>query len=180
LVSPLMSLLSIFAKRFSSATLTVAAGLLLVGCQGPSPLKEAPRVIGTFPMGERVQVGSLIYTVLEANYKSQLVDDPAASAPKNRFLLIKMTITNAGKDDAPIPQMVLVNGAGENIHELNEIKEELPGWFGGILRRMKAAQTETGTIAFDVPLAAYKLRVTDGGDIDNERYAFIEIPVQIQ
>jgi hypothetical protein len=136
-----MFLLSIFAKRFASAMLTVAAGLLLIGCQGPLPNKEAPRVVGTYPMGERVQVGPYIYTVLEANYKSQLSEEASAAAPKGRFLVIKMTITNAGKDEAPIPQMTLVNNSNQTVPELQEIKEDLPTWFGGVLRRMKPAQT---------------------------------------
>jgi len=131
-------------------------------------------------MGDRVQVGPLIYTVLETTWKSQLTDDPASSTPKNRFLIIKMTVTNSGKDDSPIPPMTLTNAAGQTMSEVTEVKDDLPHWFGGILRKLKGAQTETGVILFDVPMAAYKLKVTDGGDIEDEKYAFIEIPVQIQ
>ncbi len=131
-------------------------------------------------MGDRVQVGNLIYTVMETNWKSQLTDDPASTAPRNRFLIVKMTITNAGKDDSPIPPMTLTSSSGQTYPEVIEVKDDLPLWFGGLLRQLKAAQSETGVVVFDAPLAAYKLKVTDGGDIDQEKYALIDIPLQLQ
>lgn len=109
-----------------------------------------------------------------------MIEDTSASAPKNRFLIVKLTVTNSGKDDLPLPQMALTNASGQTFSELSDIKEDLPRWFGGILRQLKAGQTETGVVAFDVPMAAYKLKVTDGGDIEEEKFAFIDIPLQLQ
>lgn len=131
-------------------------------------------------MGDRVQVGPLIYTVLETTWKSQLTDDPTSSMPKNRFLIVKMTVTNAGKDESPVPQMSLSNASGQAFHEVSELKDDLPHWLGGILRKLNAAQTETGVVIFDVPMAAYKLKVTDGGDIEEEKSALIDLPLQLQ
>lgn len=131
-------------------------------------------------MGDRVQVGSIIYTVLETTWKAQLTDEPGSQAPKNRFLIVKLTITNSGKDEAPIPPFTLINTAGQSFNEINDPKDDVPQWFGGLLRKLNAAQTQTGVVIFDVPLAAYKLKVTDGGDIDQEKFAYIDIPLQLQ
>ena len=49
--------------------------------------------IGTFRMGERVQVGPLVYQVLESDWRSEL--GSGGRTPKDRYLFVKMSITNS-------------------------------------------------------------------------------------
>ena len=41
------------------------------------------------------------------------------------------------------------------------------------------ASTIRGSLVFDVPAGDYYLRITDGGDLENERTALIEIPMTL-
>ncbi len=49
----------------------------------------------------------------------------------------------------------------------------------GLLRTIAPAQTQQGKIIFDVPLASYKLRVTDGAGPGAEKYTWITIPLRM-
>ncbi len=130
-------------------------------------------------MGQGVQLGPLIYNVMETSWKSQLGGGPAARIPKNRFLLVKLTVTNGGGQTSSIPEMALVNAAGLNFQEITEGVESVPKWLG-VLRNLAPVQTDEGYVVFDVPLGAYKLQVSDGGDIGSEKKALIEIPLQLE
>ena len=132
--------------------------------------------IGTFRMGERVQAGPLIYTVLEAEWKPQL---DGGRTPANRFLFIRVSITNSGGSQVSVPAFVLQAPDGKTYEEVTEGLGEVRGWLN-ILRTIAPAQTEQGYVIFDAPVGAYKLVMSDAGEIGQEKYAHVEIPVHLE
>jgi hypothetical protein len=130
-------------------------------------------------MGQRVQVGPITYVALETQWKTQLKEGVGSAVPNNRFLMIRMSLTNSGGANQAVPLMVLVDAKGETHPEVTEGTEEVPQWLG-LLRNLAPAQTEQGNIVFDVPMGAYKLKVSDGGDIQTERTALIDIPLTME
>ncbi|MBI1897078.1 MAG: DUF4352 domain-containing protein [Acidobacteria bacterium] len=156
--------------------LLLPALVLLAACRqtGDSPAGN------TYSMGERVHLGPLTYNVLESEWRSQLNSTTGLRTPqKGRFLLIKLSITNGGSGDVGLPLLFLEDAKGQSYRELDEGVDGVEHWLG-LLRNVSPAETEQGVIVFDVPPGAYKLRVSDGGDIRNEKTATIEIPYEIR
>jgi hypothetical protein len=133
-------------------------------------------LIGTFRMGERVQVGPLTYQVLESDWRNEL--GGGGRTPKERYLFMKVSITNGSRSQVAVPGFT-IEGSGKTFTELSEDMDKVDNWLG-LLRNVGPAQTEQGWIVFDAPMAAYKLTVTDGGEVGSERYAHIEIPVHLE
>jgi hypothetical protein len=128
-------------------------------------------------MGDRVQTGNVIYNVLETAWKPSLGDSGSPRVPRHRFLLLKLSITNGGGKDANIPLLSLEDANGQSYSE--EVKgDHVDGWLG-LLRIIHPAQTEQGTLLFDVPPGAYTLVVSDGGEPDTEKIAKVEIPLRM-
>lgn len=132
-----------------------------------------------YKMGEKVSVGSLVYMVLEAEWKSELSGGLGAlpQTPKHRFLVVKLAMTNGGGAQATIPLLTLENGNKDSTMEVSEVKD-LPSWLG-LVRLVNPAQTDQGYIVFDVPTGAYKLRVTDGKETGTETTRLIDIPLSL-
>lgn len=137
---------------------------------------QAPARID-YDMGERVVLGPLTYNVVETTWRSQLGDDLRPRMPERRFLLISISVTNGGGREVSVPMLRLENANGEAFPE-SENGEGVDNWMG-ILRSLGPAQTQQGRLVFDVPLASYKLRVTDGGAPGSEKYAWVAIPLRI-
>lgn len=153
---------------------TISA-VLLISCKGSLAEDSTKR---TYHMGEKVQVGPLIYNVLETEWKTQL--EGSSQLPRNRILLVKLAITNSsGPGAIAVPLFTVESANGQSFPELSEGLNNLPGWLG-LLRNLRPSETEQGNIVFDVPFGAYTLQVSDGGEIGQEKTAAIEIPVQIQ
>lgn len=157
-----------------SRYLTIAClGLpLLTGCSQKN--EEAKQ---EYPMGERAPVGSLTYKVLDSKWESQLGEMFKLRFPQQRFLVISLSITNGGGRELSVPLFTLNSAHGEAFKELGN-GEGIPNWLG-LLRNISPAQTLEGKIVFDVPLASYKLQVTDGGEPGDEKEAFISIPLRM-
>jgi hypothetical protein len=132
--------------------------------------------IGTFRMGERVQVGPLVYQVLESDWRSEL--GSGGRTPKSRYMFVKLSITNSSGKTISTPTLTL-EGAGQTYTEVTEDMDKVDNWFG-LLRNIGPSQTEQGWIVFDAPMAAYKLAVPDAGDIGHEQHAHVDIPVQLE
>jgi hypothetical protein len=130
-------------------------------------------------MGERVQVGPLTYNVLETEWKNQLAEGAGSKVPANRYLLVKMSITNGGGGNVAVPLLTVEDGSGHTYSEVTEGTDAVPDWLG-LLRNLAPAQNDNGVAIFDVPMGGYKLRISDGGEIGNEKTALIDIPVHIQ
>ncbi|HWR53761.1 MAG TPA: DUF4352 domain-containing protein [Bryobacteraceae bacterium] len=151
--------------------ISVSLAFLLAGCgrQGKQPELTAN-------MGESVRVGNLSYLVSEAGWMDQMGDGAAAKVPKNRFLTVRLSITNGGVRRAIIPATEVLDSAGNSYPEV----PQAPGvddWLGGF-RALDPASTDHGLLIFDVPVGAYRLRVSDAADIEEQRTAYILLPYQ--
>lgn len=144
--------------------------VMLTGCKD----KRDPSFIGTFRMGEKVQAGDLIYSVLEANWRTEI----AGRAPENRFLFVNVSITNASKFSFSLPSFTL-QAAGKSYAEVTDNMDNVQNWLG-LLRNLGPNQSERGWVVFDVPMGAYRLVVSDGGELGSERVAHVDIPVQLE
>jgi hypothetical protein len=131
------------------------AGLVLVGCS-----KEPKHDAKLYSAGEKAEVGTLSYSVVDSQILPQLGDDPAnARMPQNRFIVVQVSVLNAGKDEVSIPGMTLIDDGGQAYNELAD-GTGVHQWLG-VLRKVAATQTETGMIVFDAPAKHYRLRLTD-------------------
>ncbi|HYO80732.1 MAG TPA: DUF4352 domain-containing protein [Bryobacteraceae bacterium] len=139
--------------------------------------EQRPANIGTFRMGERVQAGQLVYNVLDAQWKQELGE--GGKVPRDRFLVLKVSITNNGGQRASIPPFELQPANGERMQEVTEGLGGVTDWLG-TLRTLDPRTTEEGVVVFDAPMAAYKLVASDGGELENERFALIDIPVVLE
>jgi hypothetical protein len=149
--------------------------VLCVVVAGCTPRKTV-RIV---PMGERAEVGPFVYSVLEAQWKSQLGDQIAPRLPAHRFLLLRVSVTNGSPRVFSVPRMVLLGAAGDEYPELTD-GEGVDEWFG-VLRRVAPVETVTRWILFDVPRNSYHLRVSDDAfDPADVKSALIEIPIRME
>jgi hypothetical protein len=154
------------------AALPVAfACLLLVGCSKGSSSQI------DYGMGDKIAVGPLTYTVIDASWKGQLGESYKTRTPEQRFLLLTVSVTNSGGKEVSVPLLQLEGPNGQMFNEVPN-GDGVDHWFG-LLRTINPAQTQQGLILFDVPLTSYRLRLTDGGDPGFERYAWVKVPLQI-
>ena len=127
-------------------------------------------------MGDRVQVGGLIYTITEAEWVGHIGTEEQPRLPKDRFVIIRLSVTNAGSREIALPFLRLEDETSEGVLELSEVVG-VPEWLG-ILRNINPADTLQGRIVFDTRPVESFLRVTDGGDLDREITALVRIPVK--
>ncbi len=168
---------------YSSILIILSLGSL-TGCRHEAVTETAaasskgPGLIGTFAMGQRVEMGPVTYVAMETNWQTKLGEGANPRVPQNRFLSIKLSVTNGAGSTVTVPLMKLQGAAGQTYEETTEGMDELPSWFG-MLRRIQPVETREGVIVFDVPLGGYKLDIADG-DVGQERHAIIDIPLQLQ
>jgi hypothetical protein len=127
-------------------------------------------------MGEKVQVGRLIYTVMEAEWKHQLGD--GGRMPVHRFLFLRVNMMNNSSATVSVPAFALQAPNGTRYEEVVEGLEHVNNPLN-MLRTVAAEQTEQGYVVFDAPVGGYKLVVSDGGEVGNEKFAHVDIPVQL-
>lgn len=141
--------------RYRPAAIALLCAWLLTGCSR----EDSTRI--DYGMGEHVPIGPLTYTVIESTWQTQLGDALKLRVPKQRFLLIKVAVTNGGGSELSIPLLEIQNTNGQSYREVED-GEGVSNWLG-LIRNMKPAETIEGQIVFDVPLTSYRLRVPDGG-----------------
>jgi len=113
-----------------------------------------------FNAGEKVKIGNLIYSLVDTEIVQRLGDDPTtARTPENRFIILHLTVFNSGNDEQPIPGVTLVSDSGQTYNELSD-GSGVQDWMG-MVRKVAANQTESGTIVFDAPTKHYRVRLTD-------------------
>ena len=118
-------------------------------------------------------VGRLVYSVTDTEMAQQLGDDAAtARTPQNRFYLVKVSISNSGSDEQPIPAMTLVDDTGQNYTELAD-GTNVTNWLG-VVRKVGPTQTEQGVVVFDAPTKHYRLRLNDAND---DKEIAIDVPL---
>ena len=136
--------------------------MLLVGCGFEG--KRVP----TYALGERVQVGALIYNVFETQWYVNFGE----RVPAKRFLLVRVSVVNSAGHDVPVPSMSLVDDEGNLVEELTS-GDKVPNWIG-IVRSFHPAESEQGNVVFDAQPRHYKLKVSDE---DSIQYAYIDLPL---
>jgi len=128
-------------------------------------------------MGEKVLVGPLTYSVIDATWKSELGQGYQVRTPSQRFLLLNLSVTNGGHQDASLPLLQLEGANGATFQELTN--GDGVDQYLGILRNIAPAETLQGRVIFDVPLTSYRLRLVDGGDPAFEKFAWVQIPFNL-
>lgn len=145
----------------------LACSLLLVsGCGSER------RHVPVYALGERAQVGSLIYNIFDTQWSVGFGEGAAMRAPSNRFLVVRLSIANAGSRDLPVPSMSLVDDDGNLIEEVTS-GERLPNWIGSI-RTAHPAEALQGNVFFDVQPRHYKLKISDE---DSIKFAYVDLPL---
>jgi hypothetical protein len=161
-------------KWFGFVTAGVLGAISVTGCRGTQAGSEAK----PFPMGAQVNVGKLVYMVVDSQWRDVLESPDGALAPKHRYLLLNITVTNNGDEESGVPLLHLVDSAGtETIEESKG--DGVPQWLG-YLRILRPGETKSGYILFDVVPGNHRLRVGTGGDPEKEVTASIEIPYRIE
>jgi len=128
-------------------------------------------------MGENVPVGQLTYVVVDSAWRNQLGEAFKARSAEQRFLLIKLSVTNGTGQDVAIPLLTLEGTNGQTYREVAN-GEGVDNWFG-LLRTISPGQNQQGNILFDVPLTSYKLRIPDIADAGLEKYVSVQIPLRL-
>ena len=145
--------------------------LFLVGCGKQQQART------DFTMGERVPLGQMTYSVIESAWRTQLGEGFKIRTPEQRFLLIKVSVTNGTGKDVSVPLLTLEGSSGQTYRELAD-GDGVENWFG-VLRTISPGQTQQGNVVFDVPLTSFKLRLPDINESGFESYASIQIPLRI-
>jgi hypothetical protein len=86
--------------------------------------------------GQAVEVGHVTYRIFEAQWMTQIPQDPAPGIPQHRFLLIGLS-SGGGSADVPIPGVTLEAGDG------------VTQWLG-ILRKVQPGDSAA---LVDIPLS---------------------------
>lgn len=159
-----------FTIASSSWVAALAVSLLLIaGCA-----RKTGDTGKSYAMGEGAKVGPLTYTVLETEWKEALDGSLGQRLPKNRFLLVNLSIANGGEPEAGVPLLTLVDAKGAEFREEDKA-DGVASWLG-YLRRVGPSETLSGRILFDVPPGGYKLRISSGGDAERETTAVVDLP----
>lgn len=130
------------------------------------------RHVPVYALGERAQVGSLIYNVFDTQWSVGFGEGAAMRVPANRFLVVRISIANAGGRDLPVPSMALLDDDGNLIEEVTS-GERLPNWIGSV-RTAHPAEALQGNVVFDVQPRHYKLKISDE---DSIKFAYIDLPL---
>jgi hypothetical protein len=135
-------------------------------------LRPAP--VNVFRMGEKVQVGPLIYNVFEMKWQGQIGEGQQTRMPAHRFLVLHMTVVNSGAEAMSVPPLKISDDAGRNYDESME-GQGIAQWLG-MIRTVKPANTLEGNAVFDVEPKSYKLKLDDGSE--SGRVTMVELPLQ--
>ena len=133
--------------------------------------------IGTHNIGERVQLGPVVYTVLEAEWRDHLSTGSGESSPDKKYLLARLSITNASASPITIPLLQVINAKDQSFTEVADV-QGLQDWLG-LLRPIPPGGTEVGHAVFCISPGDYRLQLTDAGELDRETIALVTIPFRV-
>ena len=136
-------------------------------------VKPAPPV-PLYRLGDKVQVGPLVYTVIEADWRTKLGEGAQARAPSRRFLIIHLSVTNGSSETLSIPGLRLIGDTGIVQSESMD-GQNVPSWLG-LIRKLKPVDTIEGNILFDVEPKSYKLKLDD--DTNQGPAPLVELPLR--
>ena len=158
-----ISLLSLVAVSL------VTVSFVTTGCASFSKAKNVPVI---YAAGDKATVGTLVYNVTDTEVADQLGDNPNERTPQDRFFLVRVSVSNSGPEDQPIPAMALVDDAGHSYTELAD-GTGVTNWLG-VVRKVGPTQTEQGYVLFDAPTKHYRLRLNDAND---DKEIAIDVPL---
>jgi hypothetical protein len=161
-------------RAFGLIVLALVLFVSLAVLSGCSRIRHEDRVVA---MGTAVAVGQLTYTAIESEWRETLESTNGQRIPRNRYLLINVSVANNAPEEKAAPLLQLEDAKGQVYPEISE-GGGVPEWLG-YLRLLQTKETRSGRLLFDVPQGAYKLRVSSGGEPENEQTALIEIPFQL-
>lgn len=156
--------------RLSDNRLTLA---LLATVLGLTSCAQRTAPARTFPLGEKVTLGDLVYSAFETQWLTQIGQGTEARVPQNRFLLVRVSVSNSGGEAIACPAMNIVDDSGNSYSEISD-GQGVQQWIGYI-RQINPADTMQGNLLFDAPPRHYKLRVTDQ---EGQRDALIDLPLE--
>lgn len=161
--------------RLSASLLLLAVPAMLfnLSCGAGQQSSKA-----THPMGEKVQLGPLLYNVLEADWVTEIGEGADLRQAQKRFLVVRVSIENVGNKELTLPLFHAENLKGEHFLEIDNAKG-LPDWLG-LIRTVSPTATIQGRAIFDIDPGVYKLRLTDAGEPGEERMAYVELPGTIR
>ena len=145
----------------------IAAGALILLIFSGSCTKK--KTVRTVEMGEQAIIGPYRYKAYETLWPLSLGE----RIPKDRFLVVKLTVENDVDQHSTIPSIDLVDDAGNVIPELSD-GTGVEHWLG-MVRTLTKDQQVDGTVVFDVAPRQYMLRVAD----DTDEFMYIRIPLNL-
>lgn len=158
-------------KSIILTAVVAASTLLSPGCR---------RGVGTErvgALGAPLAVGPLTYTAVETQWRDSIESSKGPRLPKDKFLLVNVSVLNASSEQNGAPLLQIVDAKGQVHPEIAE-GDGVTDWMG-YLRILKPRESRSGWLLFDAPQGACKLRVSSGGDPENEQTALIELPLQL-
>jgi len=140
----------------------------------PTACVKPPPPIHVYRMGDRVQAGPLVYTVLGADWQAQIGEGEQVRRPSRRFLIVHLSVTNGGSETLSMPALRLIDDTGLVYSESMD-GQNVPSWLG-LIRKLKPVDTLEGNILFDVQPKSYKLKLDD--DSDPGQVSMVEMPLR--
>jgi len=151
-------------------TLAAAALAATAGCGS----RKAPPA----PLGAKVQVGPLLYTVHEVDWVDELPGETSTRLPERKFAIARLQVQNTGNREVHVPLLKMISAQGQSFIEQDDGKGVEEWW--GIMRTVNPGETVTRRILFDVVPGDYSLQLTDGGDPDSETTRLVHVPFRMR
>jgi hypothetical protein len=145
----------------------VGAALSLAACS-----EETHYPVTTYNVGDRVDLGHIVYIVYETQWLTHIGEGPDAKIPQHRFFLVRLSAANTQRTEVLLPRASMEDDSGHSYPELST-DVGAPHWIG-FLRPLVPNDSTQGNVVFDAPPRHYKLRVTDE---TGDRIAYIDIPL---
>lgn len=133
---------------------------------------EVSYPVRTFNLGERIELGHIVYVVFETQWMTHLGEGADARIPQHRFFLVRISAVNSAATDLIVPNMTITDDSGNALNELSD-GSGVPQW-SGYLRNVKPAESVQGNVLFDAPPRRYKLKITNE---TGDRTALVDIPL---
>ncbi|HUP04526.1 MAG TPA: DUF4352 domain-containing protein [Bryobacteraceae bacterium] len=153
----------------SPSRLWPLAAILLLNACTPAPPK-----LRVANLGERIELGHIIYTIFDTQWLTQIGEGVSARLPQNRFFLVRLSAANSSNAPLMIPATTLTDDDGKTYDELGD-GQGVPQWIG-LLREVRTAEAAQGNIVFDVPPRHYRLKISD----ENEQQSvLVDIPLSL-
>jgi len=161
-------------KALKSITLAAVVAASTLGSPGCRRGAATERVGA---MGAPLAVGPLTYTAIETQWRDSLESSKGPRLPKDRFLLVNVSVLNASSEQKGAPLLEIVDAKG-GVHREVADGDGVTDWMG-YLRLLQPRESRSGWLLFDAPQGACKLRVSSGGDPETEQTALIDLPLQL-